>query len=68
MRALVEVLDKGLPLLFEECPKNKIEVNVDRARRFLGLLRLRNPEESLRGIVESALGRSTCEESPSQSI
>jgi nucleoside-diphosphate-sugar epimerase len=54
----VEVLDKGLPLLFTEYQKDKMEVSVDRAKRFLGLENFVCPEESLRRIIERALGRS----------
>lgn len=61
----IKVLDRGIPALFEEYQKSKITVNSGKAKRFLGLQRLRCPEESLRDMIESALGLTTCEESPS---
>jgi UDP-glucose 4-epimerase len=51
----IEILDKGVPLLFRKDDKNKIEVNVNRAKKLLGLKKLISPTESLREIVKARI-------------
>jgi nucleoside-diphosphate-sugar epimerase len=51
----VQILDKCLPPLFKEDDKKKIEVNVEKATRFLGVGKLRSPEDSLLDIIRSRL-------------
>ena len=55
VRPKVEILDKGMPTAFDEDDKNRIAVNIDKARRLLGLKRLKSPEESLAEIVRQHL-------------
>jgi UDP-glucose 4-epimerase len=52
LRPKVEIQDKGIPPIFNEDDKNKIKVNIDKAKRLLGLTKLRSPEESLTEIIE----------------
>jgi UDP-glucose 4-epimerase len=51
----VEILGEDLPSVFKEDDKKKIEVNIEKAKRFLGLKKLRSPEESLRDIIKLKL-------------
>jgi len=55
IRPKVEILDKGIPPLFQKDDKYKIRVNMERARTLLGLKKLRSPEESLMEIVKLEL-------------
>jgi UDP-glucose 4-epimerase len=51
----VEILDKGLPIMFKEEDKNKIKVSVEKAKYLLGIRKLKNPEESLMRIIRHQL-------------
>jgi hypothetical protein len=51
----VQIIDKGLPPLFNEDDKRKIKVNVEKAVAFLAVRKLRSPEESLSDLVKSRL-------------
>ena len=53
----VEILDNGIPTLFKEDDKNRIRVSVDKAKRLLGLEKLRSPEESLKEIIRLTCAR-----------
>lgn len=53
VKPVVQILEKGIPPLFNEDDKRKIEVSVEKATRFLRLKKLRSPEESLMDIVKS---------------
>jgi UDP-glucose 4-epimerase len=53
----IEIVDTGQKPLFNENDKNKIKVNVKKAVEFLGLSRLKSPEESIEGIVRGRLVR-----------
>lgn len=55
VRPEVQIIDKGLPPLFNEDDKRKIKVNVEKAVAFLGVRKLRSPEESLSYLVKSRL-------------
>jgi UDP-glucose 4-epimerase len=48
----VKVVDKGLPVMFDEDDKNKIKVDIEKARSFLGLARLHSPEETLTEMIK----------------
>ncbi|MCR6691271.1 MAG: hypothetical protein MRT15_02680 [archaeon YNP-LCB-003-016] len=43
--------------LFNEYDENRIKVNIKKAVEFLGLSRLKSPEESIEGIVRRRLVR-----------
>ena len=47
----VKILDKGVPALFREDDKNRITVSVDKARKLLGLEKLKSPRDSIKRIV-----------------
>jgi len=51
----IEIVDMGLPSLFREGDKNRIKVNIKKAMEFLGLDRLKSPEESIREIIKNRL-------------
>jgi nucleoside-diphosphate-sugar epimerase len=55
VRPEVQIIDKGLPPLFNEDDKRKIKVNVEKAMAFLAVRKLRSPEESLSDLVKSRL-------------
>jgi UDP-glucose 4-epimerase len=47
----IEIVDTGIPPLFVEEDKNRIEIDVSKAKRLLGLEKLKSPKESIREIV-----------------
>ena len=51
----IEILDKGIPPLFNEEDKYRIKVNVEKARLFLGLEKLKSPKKSVAEIVKLRL-------------
>jgi hypothetical protein len=51
----IEIVDTGQKSLFKEDDKNKIKVNIKKAIEFLGLSRLKSPEESIEEIVKKKL-------------
>jgi len=51
----IEILDKGIPSVFNEEDKYRISVNIQRARLFLGLKKLKSPRESIREIIRLQL-------------
>jgi len=51
----IEVVDTGQKPLFREEDKNRIKVNIKKAMDFLGLSRLKSPEESIEEIVKKKL-------------
>jgi len=54
----IEVVDTGQKPLFNEDDKSKIKVNIKKAIEFLGLSRLKSPEESIEEIVRKGFIRS----------
>lgn len=48
----VEIVDNGFPPLFTEKDKNRIKVDVGKAKQLLGLEKLTSPRESIREIVK----------------
>lgn len=55
LKPKVEILDKGVPILFDEDDKNRIRVDIEKAKRLLRLEKLRSPEESLMEIIKLQL-------------
>jgi len=51
----VEIVDTGQKPLFREDDKNRVKVNIKKAIDFLGLSRLKSPEESIEEIVKKRL-------------
>jgi UDP-glucose 4-epimerase len=51
----IEIVDTGQKSLFREDDKNKIKVNIKKAIEYLGLTRLKSPEESIEEIVKKKL-------------
>lgn len=47
----IEIVDKGVPPIFSVEDKEKIRVDISRAREFLGLTKLKSPRESIRRLV-----------------
>jgi UDP-glucose 4-epimerase len=52
VRPKIEIVDSGIPPLFTEEDKNRIEVDLKKAKKFLGLEKLKSPRESIREIVK----------------
>lgn len=52
VRPKVEIVDSGLPPLFTEEDKNRIKVDVNKAKKLLGLEKLKSPKESIREILK----------------
>jgi len=55
VRPKIEIMDKGAPPLFKEDDKKRIRVSIEKARKLLGLEKLRSPEESLKEIIRLQL-------------
>ena len=55
VRPKIEIVDKGIPPLFNEEDKYQIGVNLEKAKLLLGLEKLKNPKESVTEIVKAAL-------------
>ena len=49
----IEIVDKGLPILFEENDVEKMRVDISKARNFLGVKKLKSPQESIHRIVRT---------------
>ena len=52
MRPKIEIVDNGIPPLFTEEDKNRIKVDLSKAKKLLGLEKLKSPKESIREIVK----------------
>lgn len=52
VRPKIEIVDNGIPPLFTEEDKNRIKVDVNKAKKFLGLEKLKSPKESIREILK----------------
>jgi len=52
VRPKIEIVDNGVPPLFTKEDKNRIKVNLKKAKEFLGLEKLKSPRESIREIVK----------------
>jgi UDP-glucose 4-epimerase len=53
VRPKIEIVDSGIPPLFMEEDKNWIKVDISKAKRLLGLEKLKSPRESVREIVKA---------------
>jgi len=58
VRPKIQIVDKNIPPLFAEEDKNRIRVDLKKAKKFLGLDKLKSPRESIREIVELRTCRS----------
>jgi UDP-glucose 4-epimerase len=52
VRPKIEIVDNGIPPLFAEEDKNRIKVDLSRAKKLLGLEKLKSLRESIREIVK----------------
>lgn len=52
VRPKIEIVDNGIPPLFTEEDKNRIKVDLSKAKKLLGLEKLKSPMESIREIVK----------------
>ena len=52
VRPKIEIVDNGIPPIFAEEDKNLIRVDLEKAKKFLGLEKLKGPRESIREIVK----------------
>jgi len=48
----IEIIDKGIPLLFTKENKSQIRVDIKKAKKLLGLQKLKSPRESVLEIVK----------------
>lgn len=53
----IEILDKGQPILFEAADKQKVKVDISKLYSFLGIKKLKDPQESIERIIRKALHR-----------
>jgi UDP-glucose 4-epimerase len=56
----IEIVDTGQKPIFREEDKNRIKVNIKKAIEFLGLSRLKSPEESIEKIVKKRIADMSC--------
>jgi nucleoside-diphosphate-sugar epimerase len=56
----IEIVDTGQKPIFREEDKNRIKVNIKKAIEFLGLSRLKSPEESIEKIVRKRIADMSC--------
>lgn len=54
----IEIVDNNLPPLFTEDDKNRIKVDVRKAKNLLGIDKLKSPQESISEIIKQRLARS----------
>ena len=52
VRPKIEIVDNGISPLFAEEDKNRIKVDISKAKKLLGLEKLKSPRESIREIVK----------------
>ena len=55
LRPKIEIVDKGISPLFMKEDKNRIKVDITRAKKLLGINKLKSPEESIREIIRKLL-------------
>jgi nucleoside-diphosphate-sugar epimerase len=53
----IEIIDRELPVLFTKKDVDKVKIDISKARNYLGLRKLRSPQESLRRIVRTSFDR-----------
>jgi hypothetical protein len=56
----IEIVDTGQKPIFREEDKKRIKVNIKKATEFLGLSRLKSPEESIEKIVKKRIAEMSC--------
>jgi nucleoside-diphosphate-sugar epimerase len=47
----IEITDKGVPNLFEEKDIQRLEINISKANRYLGIRELKSPQELIRQMI-----------------
>jgi UDP-glucose 4-epimerase len=52
VRPKIEIVDNGIPPLFTKEDKNRIKVDLSKAKKLLGLEKLKSPKESIREILK----------------
>ena len=57
----IEIIDQGQPLLFAKEDKDKIKVDVTKAKKLLGLEKLTSPTESIEKIIKDRLSINMCQ-------
>jgi nucleoside-diphosphate-sugar epimerase len=60
----IEIIDKRLPILFEEKDVEKIEADISKVRKYLGIKRLKSPQESIRQIVFTRFNKMRMHQDP----
>jgi nucleoside-diphosphate-sugar epimerase len=55
VKSEIEVVDAGGPILYDACDKAKLKVDNSKIYSFLGMKKLRDPQQSLRRIIKKAL-------------
>jgi nucleoside-diphosphate-sugar epimerase len=55
VKSEIDIVDSGGPILYDACDKAKLKVDNSKVYNFLGMKRLRDPQESLRRIIKNAL-------------
>ena len=53
----IEIMDRGLPILFEEKDVESIEADISKARNYLGIRKLKSPQESINQIVATRFNK-----------
>jgi UDP-glucose 4-epimerase len=57
----IDIVDTGQQAAFEQTDKNRISVDLTRAKEVLGLTHLREPEESIEEIIRARLKKATAQ-------
>jgi UDP-glucose 4-epimerase len=57
LRPSIQIIDKGIPVVFLPDDKYKIRVDISKALNFLSLKRLKSPKESIQYIVKKRMRR-----------
>lgn len=55
IRPRVEIVDAGQPVQFDRSEKEKMKVNVNKAHRFLGMNKMRDPRKGLEELIKTAI-------------
>ena len=55
VRPEIEIVDKGMPLLFTENDIKNIKINIDKVKSFLEIDQLTNPKDSIKAIIRSKI-------------
>jgi nucleoside-diphosphate-sugar epimerase len=60
----IEIIDKRLPILFEEKDVEKIEADISKVRKYLGIRRFKSPPESISQIVFTRFNKMRMRQDP----